>query len=261
MIHSSGDISYLTFDSFDRFGLKHGIFMRHGGISPSPWKSLNMSTSVGDSRENVVENRRRLTSAIGVKEQDIYDVWQVHSSKVVYTNKPRLLNEKHVKADAIITDKSELAIMMLFADCVPILFVDAVRNTAGIAHAGWQGTVKNIVGKMVQALKHKFNSSPEDITAAIGPAICADHYEVGSDVVHQARNVFDKDSGVIMEKKGAIFFDLVKANHILLERSGVLQIETADICTACNLEDWFSHRGENGKTGRFGAIISLDRYE
>ncbi len=83
-IHKNGAVSYFTFNQLDNAGVLHGIFMRHGGCSPQPWSSLNLATSVGDTRENVIENRDRISDSLGLQRNAFFDVWQVHSSKVVH---------------------------------------------------------------------------------------------------------------------------------------------------------------------------------
>jgi YfiH family protein len=131
----------------DNAGIKHGVFMRHGGCSPQPWSSLNLATSVGDSAEDVIENRDRISDALGLERNSFYDVWQVHSTKVVYAGQPRKIGRDHIKADAIITDQKNVALLMLFADCVPILLYDPERSIAACAHAGWKGTFNQIALK------------------------------------------------------------------------------------------------------------------
>jgi len=259
-IHKSDFINYLTFDLLDQCGLKHGVFQRHGGCSPSPFQSLNMATSVGDSRENVIENRKRLTTTIGLNISCVYDVWQIHSTNVAVASNPRLLYEDHRKADAIVSSNPDIGLLMVFADCVPILFFDPKKSVIGIAHAGWKGTVDNIVGETIKVFKNQFQSAPDDIITAIGPSICSAHYSIGNEVSDQVKKVFLNEPQVLAYYDGNIHFDLNLANEILLRRSGVQMIENVHICTACHPEDWYSHRGENGYTGRFGAIISNQKY-
>lgn len=256
-IYTKNLISYFTFDSLDGLGLVHGVFMRYGGCSPQPWKSLNMATSVGDSRENVIENRRRMSVALGIDEQSYYDVWQVHSRKVIYAQRPRKLGEEHTQADAIITDKKDISILMLFADCVPILFYDPQREVIACAHAGWQGTFKKIAAETVKAMQRRFDCRPGDIMAAIGPSICAQHYEVGENVVQAAKAVFQDSSQVISQHNNRFYANLQRANQLILQEAGIVKIEQSGICTMCHNQDWFSHRGEDGSTGRFGAVITL----
>jgi YfiH family protein len=148
--------------------------------------------------------------------------------------------------------------MMRFADCVPILLHDPERKVVGIAHAGWMGTVKGTVRFAVEALQQRFGSKLKDIRAGIGPSIGPDHYEVGPEVVEQVRQAFQGDASKLLSKgTGRMKFDLWTANRLLLEKAGVDQVEMAELCTACHTKDWYSHRAEKGRTGRFGAIIAL----
>jgi len=147
---------------------------------------------------------------------------------------------------------------MRFADCTPLLFSDATRGVVGIAHAGWQGTVKGVATAAIKAMCENYGSKVENIRAAIGPSIGVDHYEVGDDVIRQVHENFGADAESLLPRYGdRRHFDMWKANRIQLEKMGVTHIETANICTACHLEDWYSHRAEKGKTGRFAVIIAL----
>ncbi len=256
-IHQNDLISYFTFKTLDQYGIVHGVFMRHGGCSPEPWKSLNLATSVGDSAENVIENRNRIADTLGIDQDSYYDLWQVHSCKTITASRARKIGEEHIKGDAILTSKKSVSLLMLFADCVPILFYDPVKNVIATAHAGWQGTFKKIVAETVKALDNEFDCQPKDIIACIGPSICADHYQVGENVVSAACDAINDANQVIYKNNKGFHADLQKANQLILEETGVKHIEQAGICTMCHNEDWFSHRGENGKTGRFGAVITL----
>ncbi len=251
-------IRYFAFEALSQSGIAHAVFTRRGGVSPIPWESLNLGGTVGDDTERVVENRRRALCAMGSDAQDVYDVWQVHSTDVVHANRPRLVHEPHVRADAIITDRPGLTLLMRFADCVPILLHDPVRKVVGLAHAGWMGTVKEVARAIIESMHKDYGCHPGDILAAIGPSIGPDHYEVGPDVVAQVNHAFGAGAeSLLLRVNGAVKFDLWAANRMHLEQAGVKQIEVAGICTACHLEDWFSHRAEKGKTGRFGAAIRL----
>jgi YfiH family protein len=250
--------SGLRYFQFNTLKIRHAIFTRHGGKSLEPWSSLNVGGTVGDVIESVRENRRLSFNALECKPESIFDVWQVHSADVVFADAPRNMDEPYQKADIILTDRPEVTLFMRFADCVPIMFHDPVKNVIGVSHAGWLGTVRDVAGATVRAMQERYGSNPSDIIACIGPSIGPDHYEVGEDVISQARQLFGQDSNLVLQLHGErLHFDLWKANQYLLERAGVNQIELAGICTACHTEDWFSHRAEKGKTGRFGALISL----
>lgn len=250
-------LRYFCFDAFEAAGIRHGVFTRAGGVSPAPWASLNTGGLSGDSRANVIENRRRIFSGFGLKVETIFDVWQVHSSKVIHAERQRALDGPHQKGDAIVTNQKGITLFMRFGDCVPILLVDPIRKVIGIAHAGWQGTVGQIGMNTVNEMIARYGCRAEDIIAGIGPSIGPDHYQVQSDVIEKARAVFGEDEKIIFARGDRFFLNLWEANRRVMERCGVRMIEQALVCTACHLEDWYSHRGEHGKTGRFGALITL----
>lgn len=254
-------VRYYTFDIFEPDGredVPHAVFTRHGGVSPAPWDALNVGGTVGDDPLRVQENRLRMFGGVHRSINSIYDVWQVHSAEVVCTDRPRPGDVAHLHADAILTDTPGLTLFMRFADCVPILLHDPHRKVVGLVHAGWQGTVKHIVSAAVAVMQAKYGSNPEDIRAGIGPSIGAHHYEIGPEVASQVRDAFGNEaSGLLPAHNGSIHFDLWEANRMLLERSGVRQIQISGICTACHTSDWYSHRGDHGKTGRFGVLIGL----
>ena len=248
----------LCFYQFDSLQVRHAVFTRHGGTSPEPWKSLNLGGTVGDEVERVRKNRFLSFEALGCRPESIFDVWQVHSADAVCADAPRHMDEPYQKADIILTDNPEVTLFMRFADCVPILMHDPVKHVVGIAHAGWLGTVRDVAGAAVDTMRERYGSDPSDIIACIGPSIGPDHYEVGENVIAQVGQTFGVDSSLVLPfHNERVHFDLWKANQYLLERAGVRQIELAGICTACHTNDWFSHRAEKGKTGRFGALMSL----
>jgi len=259
--HQPDDVRYFTFASLSDAGVRHAAFTRRGGVSPRPWESLNVGGLVGDDPVRVVENRRRCFQTVGYQPESMYDVWQVHGDDVICTSAPRPLDVPHRRADVILTDRPGVNLFMRFADCVPVFLYDPRRVVVGLAHAGWQGTVKRTVSAAIVAMHDEYGSNPGDILAGIGPSIGAHHYEVGSDVVGQVRAAFGEDADALLVSPNGhehpVQFDLWAANRLILEDSGVRHIELAGLCTACHPEDWFSHRGEKGQTGRFGVLIGL----
>jgi YfiH family protein len=256
--HQPDSIRYFTFDSLDQAGVIHAVFTRRGGVSPEPWDSLNVGGLRGDDPARVLENRVLSFRALGCIPESVYDVWQVHSAEVICSDVPRA-NQPHRKADAILTDRSTVTLFMRFGDCVPVLLYDPIRKVVGIAHAGWQGTVKKTVSATVSTMTTTYGSQPGDILAAIGPSIAAHHYQVGPEVVNQVELAFKADATRLLMKEtdGQTTLDLWAANRLVLEQAGVTQIEIAGICTACHTQDWYSHRAEAGLTGRFGVLIAL----
>ena len=203
---------------------------------------------------------QRIFSTAGRAVQSVFDVWQVHSAEVIAADRPRPLQQAHQKADAIITDRPEVSLFMRFGDCVPILFYEPIHRIVAIAHAGWQGTVAKIVQATVGVMRDQYACRAEDILAGIGPSICVEHYEFGGEGLERVQHVFrDEISEVTQTMNGKPHFDLWKANRLLLLQCGLRceHIQVANICTAANTQDWFSHRAEHGKTGRFGALLAL----
>jgi YfiH family protein len=254
----SGAIKYYTFASLENQGLYHAVFTRQGGFSTTPWHSLNFGASVGDDIQRVIRNRETALQSIHLQPHSIYDVFQVHSTEIVKTEKPLSPTETHIKADAIITNIPNITLLMRFADCTPILLFDPINRAIGIVHAGWIGTVEKIARKTVVSMVENYGTNPKDILAAIGPSIGPDHYSIGNDVLERVQSSFHTNiNQVIINDNNKTYFDLWNANRILLTEVGVVNIEASEICTSCNLNDWYSHRGEHGKTGRFGVILGL----
>jgi YfiH family protein len=250
-------VRFLTFDIFPS-SVVHAVFTRNGGISPEPWTSLNVGGTVGDDRDRVRENRLRSFGALERDPHSMFDVWQVHSADVVVANAPHNFSPPEFKADAIVTDRPDVTLFMRFADCVPILLHDPQRRVVGIVHAGWMGTVKRAAAAAVKAMQSVYGSWPAEILAAVGPSIGPDHYEIGPDVIGRVREAFNTEADTLLKNRnGNIHFDLWAANRLALEQAGVKRIEVAGQCTACHPEDWYSHRAQKGRTGRFGALIAL----
>lgn len=262
--HSNG-LKYYRFPLFEGHGVIHAALTRQGGISPSPWDSLNLGGTVGDDSARVFENRKRAFEAVQLSFDSLFDVWQVHSDRVVVANTPRLASEAIQQADAILTNKPDVTLFMRFADCVPIYLYDPCKRVVGLAHAGWVGTIKRITGKAVRTMVATFGCQPDEIIAGIGPSIAAHHYPVGADVVTQVRAAFGTHAESLLfsiqdgQPETGVKFDLWEANRLILEQEGVKQVELSGLCTACHTEDWYSHRSENGRTGRFGALIALPK--
>lgn len=239
--------------------LRHGIFTRHGGVSQCPWHSLNLGASIGDIQEAVKENHARVYRAADVNGARAISCWLVHSADTLVVKEFVERDGRLQKADAIITDQPDTPLVMRFADCVPLLYYDRTKRVIGLGHAGWRGTVKGMAAKVARMMRDAFGCQTEDIEVVIGPAISRRNYRVGEEVAGLAANYFGEGANVIWRDPadGSPYLDLWRANRWDLERSGVSNIEVLDICTFENTDDFFSHRAENGSTGRFGVVISL----
>ena len=257
LLHEQNELRYYQFDIFSK-DVINAVFTRQGGVSPEPWHSLNLSISVGDEPERVAANRVRAFEALGRAPASIHDVWLVHGTDIIYADNPRPLSEPPHKADILFTDNPNVSLFMRFADCVPLLFHDPKKGVVGIAHAGWMGTVKGVAEASIKGMQARYGSDPADVVVGIGPSISVDQYEVGEEVAAQFRAKYGADSERILQmRNGKIHLDLWMANVIQLQNMGVEQIQVSGLCTASHLDDWFSHRAEKGKTGRFGALLAL----
>jgi len=256
--HHSGDIRFYTFEPLDSAGVIHAVFTRQGGVSSGQWTSLNLGGTVGDEPALVAENRRLAFATIDRSQATQFDVWQVHGSQVVCAKAPRLPGVPHQQADVILTNRPEITLFMRFADCVPILLFDPVRRVVGLVHSGWKGAIEKVSASAVHTMHKEYGSNPADILAAIGPSIGVHHYPVGSEVALRVRAVFEEQAdSLLLNHDGRVQFDLWEANRLTLVQTGVRNIDVAGICTACHLDDWYSHRAEGGRTGRFGVLIAL----
>lgn len=254
------NIKYFTSDLLSERYISHGFLTRQGGVSPEPWFSLNFGGTVGDDPNRVRVNHDIAFSELHLSITAIYDVWQVHGTDVAVAESPRILYQQHLKADIILTNKPGIVLFMRFADCVPIIIFDPIKRVIGLVHAGWKGTVYKAAGVAINSMIDLFKSNPVDVLAVIGPSIGPDHYVVGSNVISDVRNAFgDQSKDLLLNVNGSHHLDLWNANRLILEEAGVENIEMVELCTACNPDDWYSHRAENGKTGRFGAFIRLDQ--
>lgn len=246
------------FESFDANAMDHGIYTRLGGVSEGIWKSLNTAGTVGDDKAAIAQNHEILFGAFGRPLATRFDVWQVHGTQIHFAEAPRPPEQKHMPGDAIFTDKAGVTLMMRFADCVPLLFHDPVKKVIGIVHAGWLGTALQIGRVAVEALAERYGSKPQDLVVGIGPAICGDCYEVGEDVVRRFEKYWKEDYQQFFKQKDqSLYLDMLGANEYVLRKAGVTQIEQSGICTAENLNEWYSYRQEKGLTGRFAVLLAL----
>ncbi|MBN1285333.1 MAG: peptidoglycan editing factor PgeF [Anaerolineae bacterium] len=247
----------LVYYRFRRLPLVHGVFTRLGGVSAPPWDSLNLGSTVGDDPRAVARNHALVWQALALDGVQPSTVWQVHGAETIVATEPTLDRDHLVRADGIITDRPNLALTMRFADCTPIFLHDPVRGVIGLAHAGWRGTVVGAGPSAVCKMVEVFGCRPADIWAGIGPSIGPARYEVGPEVVTAVREAFEYAGGLVRRVGSGFYLDLWAANQLALLRVGVGRVDVAGICTASRTDEFFSHRAEGGRTGRFGAVLTL----
>ncbi len=262
------EVPVLMFPNLEETGIvRHGFSTRLGGVSSGDFASMNLDYNRGDSKELVLENFRRIGAAMGADMKDMVLSDQTHT-----TNIRRMTEEDRGKGltkpldyhdvDGMITDTPGLMLTALFADCVPLFFVDKVHKAIGLSHSGWRGTAGRMGEKTVRAMQDCFGSRPQDIIAAIGPSIGQECYEVGEDVAEHFQAMFSGErlSDVLLDKKnGKYQLDLWKANYYILTDAGLLpeHIAVTDLCTACHSGLLWSHRKSKGRHGELAAFLQL----
>jgi YfiH family protein len=259
--------------------LIHAFSTRPGGVSPlENEKVLNLGFTDWDTRENVVENRRRFQCTASAPDLPLIALKQFHSDVIhVFNDAPT----DPCRGDASITNHPGLLLAIQTADCVPILLVDPKKRAIAAIHAGWRGTLARIAAKTIGKMQMHFGTKPADLLAAIGPSIGGCCYEVGTEVAHQflsqfpdAPDYFDEfrtgdepnpiqwlnmmPPGHQPPPKG-VLLDLRKANRSQLLTAGLRpqNIHTIDLCTACRPDLLFSYRKQGPASGRLMSVIAL----
>lgn len=239
------------------FGALHGFTTRAGGLSGGPYASLNLGLSSGDERAAVEANRDALLAALGFARQDVCAFHQVHGDRVL-DGAPAWFS---AEADAAVTQRDDVLLVVSSADCVPLLFHDPAKGVVGAAHCGWKGTSARLAGKVVAAMAERYGSDPADVRAVIGPSIRGGCYQVGSEVVERFVDAgFPDDCWRPDPEVGERYLlDLPAANSWALAQAGVAAAHVTDLglCTHCDAQRFYSHRRDRGVTGRHWAYVSL----
>lgn len=287
--------------------LVHGFSTREGGVSPLPLVGaqlypeprrnappqlarakaseqlihenvLNLGFTAWDNRKNVLENRRRFQSALGAPTSELVALKQFHSDLVRQFDANPV---EPVHADAAVTNRPGLLLTIQTADCVPILLVDPKKRAVAAIHAGWRGTLRRIAAKAVGHMRMHFGSKPEDLLAAIGPAIGACCYEVGTEIAADFLSQFSDAPDFFDEFRTGdepnpiqwlnqmppghqpppknVLLDLHKANSSQLRAAGLSakNIFASDLCTACRPDLLFSYRKQGAQSARQMAAIAI----
>ncbi len=252
-----GELEYLTSDLIEG---PHCFSTRLGGVSTGVLDSLNLGTSRGDKPENVLENYRILGNAVGFSLEMLVFTRQTHTSivrKVTGANAGEgLFRPVEPECDALITNIPDLALTVFTADCTPVLLWDRVRGAVGAVHAGWRGTVADIVGNTVRAMCDSYGSDPKNLCAAIGPNIAQCCFETDSDVPQAVLKLLGEEGKPFIRAVGEKFHvDLKGVNRVLLNRAGVQTVDVCMECTACQPQRFWSHRIVGKDRGSMAAII------
>jgi YfiH family protein len=224
----------------------HGFSTREGGVSKSPFHSLNLGGSE-DEPASITENRRLAFKALSLPPDSLCNLKQVHGNKVC------LAKPGQQEGDALVTNKTGLTLAISIADCYPILFYDKVNQVIGAAHAGWRGTQAKIVENTLNEMCN-LGADKKNIQVAIGQGICQNNFEVGPEVIAKF-----KEAGFPENCWKENKIDLIKCNLFALQQNGISeqQIWTMNRCTFES--DFFSYRRDKGHTGRMWGLIALNK--
>ena len=258
------------FSNFPEDLVTHAVSTRPGGVSKAPYDGLNLALHVGDDPADVITNRKKFLRSLGFSVSDIVTPNQVHGDRIFRVDENYRgcgctnYADSIPETDALITNVPELPLMLCFADCVPIFFVDVENCAIGLAHGGWKGTLKKIAAKTLLKMGDEFGTRPKDCLIGIAPSIGPCCYAVGGDVITKCKEAFPANSDeLLIERDGEIFLDLWRANVLQLLEAGVPEenIDVAGECTCCESGWYFSYRAAQKKgldrTGRIAALLAL----
>lgn len=258
---------YGIFPKLEAMGVKHAVSTRLGGESVVfNAQDLNMSFNVGDNHQLVLNNRQKLAAAIGI------DIQKAVVTKQTHTNNVQCVDYRHAgrgydsflsgleNTDGLITVSENLPLLLFFADCVPIIIFDPVQRVLSVVHAGWRGTVLEIPVVALKKMATEYGTNPADCHAFIGPSIGPCCYEVDEVVANAVVDSFAFHAQVLTAKaKRKWYLDLWQTNSLAMQQAG-LSVENIVVSGICTIEHnalFFSHRQEQGKTGRMSVLASL----
>jgi YfiH family protein len=251
-------IVFYQFESLARHhDVIHAVFTRLGGTSSGPFRSLNVGNLVGDDPAAVRANHKAILQALDVRAGQVVTAHQVHGERVACVGSAQ--GGKLVPAtDGLFSRTRGIVLLLRFADCLPLMLYDPPRQVIALTHAGWRGCLAGIVANTVSGMQHTFGCNPGDMLAGLGPTIGLCCYQVGDEVAARVEESFGSDHGLLSRRPGGnTYFDLPAAVHSQLLQAGVRRIEASGLCTCCESDEFFSHRGTRGNTGRFAAVLGL----
>lgn len=267
LLVSDGPLKYIEFECLNKFGyiLKHCMSTRIGGVSSGECSTLNLGFNRNDSREHVLQNYRLLCNSVGLDTDNLVISDQVHGTTV------RLVGDRDrgkgfskvsdIKSvDGLMTIMPEVAMVTYYADCVPIFLFEPEVKAAALLHSGWKGTLNNIAAKAAAAMRTLPGFKAERLVAAIGPSIGSCCFEVGDDVYKLFKDKYPEQTFYKLLENGKRTVDLQGIIKLELLHAGLLEekIYISDICTKCRKDLFFSHRGDNGRTGSLAAFMQIN---
>jgi YfiH family protein len=261
-LEMTGQLPFLTCTPMRQHdAVVHAFSTRLGGVSGLPYASLNLGLGSGDDPSRVQENRRRFSRAIGYDAADLVALRQIHGNRVAVLaagRDPRTV--RGTPGDALITDRPQLPLAVITADCFPVVLVAPHLPAVGIIHSGRKGTAAQVVPTAIELMCQEFRIQPEAVFGAIGPGIGGCCYEVdAASAAPFVRQYSDEDAVYRAGRPGHIYLDLQRAILRQLQAVGVpsSQVWSADLCTACHPQWFYSYRREGPRSGRMLNVVMI----
>ena len=229
-----------------------GVSLRTGGGSHPPYASLNLAEHVGDDANAVAANRKILFQKTGLR--DLRYCRQVHGKRVIHVDDAAGASlEDPPEADALISERSGVGLGIFTADCVPIFILDIATPAIGIAHAGWRGTFARIAVNTLAQMEASFGTVPTNCRIHLGPSIQKCCYTVSTEL----RTQFAERFGSTVHDGTNLSLQVTNVNQLIEAGVPANSISASSLCTACRTDLFYSHRAENGQTGRMLSYIQL----
>jgi len=237
--------------------LAHRFTSRIGGHSKAPYKSNNLAFHVGDNEADVIANHQHLATQLNYDHTKLVHMKQVHSNLVLVVNPETDHFNAPPECDALVTNLVNIPLMVMVADCTPILFFDPIKKVIAVAHAGRKGALTNIVSETIKTMTERFSSDKNEIQIILGPSIHSCCYEVGEEVAQEVSEAGYHAALSLVDEKH--FLDV---NSIIRTQLQVLEIpekniEDLNICNSCHNLSFFSYRADKETTGRCAGVIML----
>jgi len=246
---------------FSQTGIRIAFSQRHGGVSDPPFTSLNLGAHTGDNLEHVEENRQRFYRAVGLSDNAasrVNSAGQVHGICVQEAGEVAC---ELPGTDALVTAQEDAALLLCFADCVPIIVVEPHARAISVIHSGWRGTLGEIAKESVQKLQQLYSADPSQMLVYIGPYIGLQKFTISHEIGEQFFNKFDtfSHSTYCVNEDESVNLDLGIAVAETVVKMGVraCNIVNSHIDTVSSVGDFFSYRAEDRLTGRHGALACI----
>jgi len=234
--------------------LSSAFTSRHGGISKAPFSSANLAFHVGDNPEDVLKNHDILADKLLFNRHSLIHMRQIHSDKIVIVDET-LSFDTPPECDALITNRTDTPLMVMSADCTPILIYDPIHKAIGAVHAGRAGALNAILPKTIAAMKKEFGCEQSDLHIVLGPSIGGCCYEINETIASECTT---KGYGSALRREDKkVFLDVNTILLMQLKRLGIEKVEVIQECTSCHHDRYFSYRADKQHTGRIAGVIIL----